>query len=128
MPSYSMSKRDKTILKKILKYCEEASYAHQYFHEDKAFFYNEKEGHVYRSSVAMDIFQIGELAKSLTPETRRAYPDIPWGGIIKMREIFAHHYGDLNYDNLWDTLVNDIPVLSKLVEKILEGQNGDSQA
>jgi uncharacterized protein with HEPN domain len=44
-----------------------------------------------------------------------------------MREIFAHHYGDLNYDNLWDTLVNDIPVLSKLVEKILEGQNGDSQ-
>lgn len=73
MPSYSMSKRDKTILKKILKYCEEASYAHQYFHEDKAFFYNEKEGHVYRSSVAMDIFQIGELAKSLTPETRRAY-------------------------------------------------------
>lgn len=58
MPSYSMSKRDKTILKKILKYCEEASYAHQYFHEDKAFFYNEKEGHVYRSSVAMDIFRL----------------------------------------------------------------------
>ena len=120
MPSCSMNRRDKSIFKKILKYCGDTLHAHQYFHEDKALFFNEEEGRIYRAAAAMDILQIGELAKSLAPEARRAHLDIPWAGIIKMREIFAHHYGDLNYDIVWDTLVNHVPALAERVRRILE--------
>ena len=56
----------------------------------------------------------------LVAEIRQAHPDIPWGNIIKMREIFAHHYGDLNYDIVWETSCLDVPALADKVRMILE--------
>ena len=118
-----MNKRDKVILQKILTYCAKVSRLHQFFHHDKVMFYDEQDGFPYRDAMAMSIFQIGELSKSLTGQIRQAYPDIPWGNIIKMREIFAHHYGDLNYDIVWETSCFDVPLLEDKVRLILNAEN-----
>ena len=118
-----MNRRDRIILQKILGYCEKISKLHRFFHDDKVMFYDEEAGFPYRDAMAMSIFQIGELSKSLTAEMRRSYPDIPWGHIIKMREIFAHHYGDLNYDIVWETSCEDVPSLAERVGGILGMDN-----
>lgn len=115
-----MNRRDRSLIKKIQKYCGEVIETHQLFHEDKVLFFGKARGFAYRNAIAMPVFQIGELSKALSSEERRQHPDIPWGGIIKMREIFAHHYGDLNYDILWDTSTNDVPALAEKIRRILE--------
>ena len=118
-----MNRRDKVILQKILGYCVRVSEVHRFFHDDKVMFYDERAGFPYRDAMAMSIFQIGELSKSLTPEIRQGHLDIPWGNIIKMREIFAHHYGDLNYDTVWETSCDDVPALAEKIRGILEAES-----
>ena len=115
-----MNKRDKKCYQKILKHCEQACQTHHFFHEDKTLFYDEEKGHTYLGAVAMDILQIVELAKSLTPEALQLCPDIPWKNIIRIRDFIAHHYGALERDTVWDTLVNHVPALAKRVQQILE--------
>ena len=120
-----MNTRDEHLFKEILKYCREASYAHKYFHEDKGLFYDDEKGQIYRSAVAMDAFQIGEQARSLSPEVCQVYPDIPWGGTIKMRETFSQTCGEWDYDTIWNTSFNDIPILAERVRRILEDNAQD---
>ena len=90
-----MSGRDEIIVSKILRYCYEIQEAHRLFHEQSGF--------VYRNSVAMPVLQIGELAKNLSEEFRVKHNALPWRAMIRMRDLFAHHYGSLDYEQLWDT-------------------------
>ena len=57
-----MNKRDKRVFQKILKYCDQIAWTHNFFHADKALFFNEQDGIVYRNAIAMAILQIGELS------------------------------------------------------------------
>ncbi len=106
-----MNRRDETILAKMLRYCTETSEAHRYFHDDKALFLDESRGAIYRNAVAMPILQIGELAKNLSEEFRAENKGIPWKDIIRMRDLFAHHYGAVDYEQLWDTSHGDMGAL-----------------
>ena len=115
-----MNNRDKTVFLKMLGYCKRIAYAHRYFHEDKALFFAEEEGDIYRDAVAMDILQIGELANTLSDETLQRYSDIPWRDIVGMRNICAHHYGSIERDTVWDTSTRDVPALAERVQQILE--------
>lgn len=35
-----------------------------------------------------------------------------------MRNIVAHHYGEIDSETLWDVIVDDIPPLKKYCEEI----------
>ena len=45
-----MKDRDRFILNKILKYCEEIKQTHVYFNNDKDLFFDEDKGYVYRKT------------------------------------------------------------------------------
>ena len=62
---------------------------------------------------------MGEAAAHVSNETRRAYPALPWAGMIGMRNILVHAYFSVDLDQLWDTLENDIPGLAVALEKII---------
>jgi uncharacterized protein with HEPN domain len=47
---------------------------------------------------------IGEAARSLSPELRDRYPDVPWSQIIGMRNILAHRYFGIDVDRRWNTI------------------------
>lgn len=96
------------ILQKIAVYCEQIRQTHLYFHDDQNLFFNEREGFVYRNSVAMPILQIGELVKKLSEDYRSENKAVPWRAITGMRDIFAHHYGSVDYQELWQTTHEDI--------------------
>ena len=103
-----MNEIDSAIVKKIIAYCEEINKTHIYFNNDKVLFSDKEKGFVYRNSITMPILQIGELSKNLSDEFRKKYNSIPWREIMGMRDIFAHHYGSMDYDIIWNTSKNDI--------------------
>ncbi len=60
---------------------------------------------------------VGEAARNVSPETRRAYPAIPWQDIIGMRNRLVHVYFDINLDVVWQTVQEDLPPLIDELEK-----------
>jgi uncharacterized protein with HEPN domain len=62
---------------------------------------------------------VGEAANRVTEDTRKAHPEIPWPRIIGMRNRLVHGYDVIDYDMLWDTVTNDLPPLSGMLEAIV---------
>ena len=75
--------------------------------------------HVYQNAVAMCILQLGELTKQLTPEFTAAHRQIPWSLIAKTRDNYAHHYGVVDFELVWETAVEDIPGLAAFCSSYL---------
>lgn len=105
------------IVQKILAYCDQIMRTHQFFRDDQSLFFHGEDGFVYRNSVAMPILQIGELAKKLSEDYLRENNTIPWRAIMGMRDIFAHHYGSVDYQELWQTSHGDIQSLKTYLQQ-----------
>ena len=86
-----MKRRDETIVRKMLLYCEDIEAANMHFADNQAVFFDDRQGRVYRNAVSMPILQIGELAKQLSDAFISEHSLIPWKQIIRMRDLFAHH-------------------------------------
>ena len=63
---------------------------------------------------------IGEASRSLDPEFRDQFPEIPWAEIIGMRNILVHQYFEIDTDLVWSVVERDLPVLKKTIQSILE--------
>lgn len=60
----------------------------------------------------MNSLQIGELAGRLTSNfVDYSKERINWRAIRGMRNLFAHAYGTMDLDRIWDTAITDIPDL-----------------
>jgi uncharacterized protein with HEPN domain len=62
---------------------------------------------------------IGEAAASFSQEFRERHADIPWIDIISTRNVLVHHYFGIDYEQIWDTAVIDIPDLKDKILKIV---------
>ena len=77
----------------------------------------------YQRSVSFCILQIGELSGKLSEEYRRkTAKQIQWGPIKGMRNLVAHSYGSMSRDIIWETAINDIPVLRDFCEEQLSSE------
>lgn len=63
---------------------------------------------------------IGEAARRVSDETQGAYPDLPWGKMIGMRNVMIHEYDDVDLTVVSKTVRSDLPPLIAALEKILE--------
>ncbi|MDR0943034.1 MAG: DUF86 domain-containing protein [Ruminococcus sp.] len=110
-------KKDAQILSRIVFYCEEAIKCVTEIEGDIDKF---KSGQT-KYSVSFLIQNIGELTKllsdSFVDETKEK---IPWRQIRVMRNMFAHTYEKMSLDKIFETAVNDIPVLKSFCEKYLK--------
>ena len=113
--------RKTTILLHIQKYCVEIEDNFKFFGTQIETF---KKNNIFRDSISMKLFQIGELTKQLDKENKRyikeTEKEVPWKNIIRMRERFAHHYGDMDLDIIFNTALNDIPKLKSFIQKELD--------
>ncbi len=61
---------------------------------------------------------VGEAAYRVSPETRAGHPEIPWPQITNMRNRLIHGYDWVDFDILWQTVIEDIPELVAMLEVI----------
>lgn len=112
-----MDSRDISILKHMLKYCNEIENTINRFGNDIEMFKNDND---YKDSLSMKIFQIGELANHLTDEyLEETKNKINWNAIRGMRNRFAHGYGKMDLTKIFYTGIEDIPIIKKFLENEL---------
>jgi uncharacterized protein with HEPN domain len=63
---------------------------------------------------------IGEAVKQLPNELRQKYNTIEWRALAGMRDRLIHNYFGVDYDIVWDVIVNKIPTLNAEVKLILK--------
>jgi len=119
-----MNSRDIDILEHIICYCDDIEETNKHFGNS---FEVLESNRVYKNALTMCILQIGELAGHLSEEFKIAYPNMPWSDLRKMRDLAAHHYIKFDEDTLWETIVEDIPVLREYCEKVISQQAGLEQ-
>jgi uncharacterized protein with HEPN domain len=61
---------------------------------------------------------IGEAASKVSSQSQTEVPAIPWPDIVSMRNRLVHAYFDINLDTVWDTVVDDLPPLVAVLEKV----------
>ena len=61
----------------------------------------------------------GEAVKKLSPDFRGKYNHVDWKAIAGMRDKLIHDYAGVDYDLVWDVVVNEIPLLKEEIEGIL---------
>jgi len=62
---------------------------------------------------------IGEAARRLSPEFTSEHQEIEWHAMIGQRNIIAHEYGQIDYELLFRTVVDDIPVMTRQLEQMM---------
>lgn len=65
-----------------------------------------------QSAVIMQLTLVGELAKKISEGTRHSI-QLPWKEIAGFRDNAIHDYFSLDLEVVWQTVVEDIPVLKE---------------
>ena len=73
-----------------------------------------------QDAVVRQLEIIGEAAASLTRDLRSNNPQVAWQFATAMRNRLIHGYFDIDAEIVWETTQNDLPVLKKQIEEILE--------
>ena len=72
------------------------------------------------AAVTWQLAVIGEAVANLTSELREENPQVVWNKISGTRNHLIHGYFSIDSDVVWDTTQNDLPILKKQTEEILE--------
>ena len=107
-----MPKNDKTasIVQHIGFYCNEIKATIQRYGDDIDTFLKDRD---YQRSVCLSLIQIGELAKGLSAEFRQQENKVPWKQICGLRDIVVHTYGDVDFDEIFKTVHQNVDDLLK---------------
>lgn len=112
-----LHEKDKQILAHILRYCEKITKTVTRFGASFDIFLRDAD---FRDSVSMNLLQIGELAGRFSDEfAESTKPQMDWRAIKNMRNMFAHDYGSMDYDRIWETVTEDIPALHVFCSDLL---------
>ena len=85
-------------------------------------FCRSSDGMIRLNAVCMKLIAIGEDVKGLDKRTDRSllskYPSIPWKNVMGLRDIIAHHYFDVDADEIFTIVHTDFPLLLRVVGEI----------
>ena len=93
-------------MERTLQYCQNESFA------------SFQSNLMLQEACVFNLLQIGELAGRLSAEYVAASTQ-NWRAIKNMRNMFAHDYGSMDVERIWDTVITDIPILIAACQKEL---------
>lgn len=122
----NLSSKDQQILQHIYDYCERVERSIHRFGADFDIFLNDQD---YTDSVSMNILQIGELVKRFSDEfVQETKDEMDWRAIRNMRNMFAHDYGSMDLDRIWETATEDIPVLKEFCSEWIQPEEEEDSS
>lgn len=63
---------------------------------------------------------IGEASRTITESFKNNHPDIPWKYASGMRNYLIHEYFNVDYDEVWKTLKEDLPALKLQIQEVIK--------
>jgi uncharacterized protein with HEPN domain len=73
-----------------------------------------------QDAIIRNVEIIGEAISNIDDALKSKYPDVPWAEAKGMRNVLIHEYFRIDYDEVWNTLQEDIPALRFKIERILK--------
>ena len=70
-------------------------------------------------AVTTPIYNNGEQVYQLSPEFKRAHPDIPWSVVSGLRHRLVHDYDGINWSLIADVIFDDLAPFAEQVKNIL---------
>lgn len=67
-----------------------------------------------------DFIVMGEAARNIPTEVRKSDPQIPWLSMGDLRNIVAHEYFRVDLEIVWDSIQNDLELLTIQLQSLLE--------
>jgi len=92
---------------KIFKYTQDMSYE-DFINDEKTI-----------DAITRNFEIMGEAVKYLPANIRNKFPEIPFKKIAGMRDKIIHDYFGIDYDYIWITIKDDLPILKPQIEKAL---------
>ena len=74
-------------------------------------------------AVMKNVEIVGEAAYMLSAEFKESHPQTPWKIVQGMRHYLVHGYANIDVHELYNTAVNDIPILKQQAETYLADTN-----
>jgi len=105
-----MKNNDSFYIEKIIDYCNIIESLLNEYDNDYAVFQSSLS---FQLSTSMCIIQIGEYVSRLSDEYKNTHDNIPWKKIKGMRNFATHQYDHFEFDVLWYTITEEIPVLKQ---------------
>jgi uncharacterized protein with HEPN domain len=78
-----------------------------------------------RSAVMYQFIIIGEAATQVSRELRERHPDVPWRQARGLRNYAAHVYFAIDWDQIWGTIIQDLPHLAAQILAIVAAEFPD---
>lgn len=79
-----------------------------------------KQNSMIRSAVTKKLENIGEAARHLPQDFKDKNSHIPWRDAADMRNFLIHEYFGIDENELWRTVVEDIPLFKENIKKLLK--------
>ena len=74
-------------------------------------FHDYENNSMVRAAVERKLEIIGEAAGRISDSLRSAHPDIPWRGMISLRNVLIHEYGQVRTERVWIVASVKLPEL-----------------
>jgi uncharacterized protein with HEPN domain len=78
---------------------------------------------LHKAATLQKLTVIGAAAARLSPVFREAHPQAEWRDIIAFRNIAVHAYCAVQWEIVWATATDDVPVLRRQILEILRAEN-----
>lgn len=72
-----------------------------------------------KRAVVRSLEIIGEAVKNLPDEFKEAHPRVEWRKMAATRNRLIHGYFSVDFEIVWDVVINKIPLLHEEIEKLL---------
>lgn len=106
MDNLTTVKKMISIIEKIQSYIKDMDY--------DAFVLND----IVAEACAFNLSQLGEISHKLEDDFQHDNPSIPWKAIYGMRNKIIHDYDGINLKVVWETITEDLPLLSNQLKQI----------